>query len=258
MNPEVWGTALSVGLFFGMMVALDIGYRLAQRAVQTDPELSHEGIGVIEAAVFGLLGLLLAFSLEGGMARLDVRRQLVVDEASSIRAAYDRLDLLPEADQPEMRLLFREYLDKRLNAYAKFPDQAAAEHAMGAAEEVERQIWKRAVTASQANPNRDVGLLLLPAVNQMEHVTTERKMALHTHLPPLVFVLLISMSLLSGVLAGFAMTKRQHRSWLHLVLYAFVISVTIFILIDLEYPRTGHVQLQAVDRALVDLRDSIK
>jgi len=258
MSPELWGAALSVALFFALLVALDVGYRLAQRSATPDPALSHEGIGVIEAAVFGLLGLLLAFSLDGAMARLDVRRQLVVEEATSIRAAYDRIALLPDADQPEMRRLFREYLDKRLNAYAKFPNQAAAEEAMGAAEEVERQIWKRAVTASKNNPDRDVGLLLLPAINQMEHVTTARKMALHTHLPPLVFVLLISMALLSGVLAGFAMAKRPRRSWLHLVLFAFVIASSIFILIDLEYPRTGHVQLQAVDKVLVDLRDSIQ
>jgi len=73
-----------------------------------------------------------------------------------------------------------------------------------------------------------------------------------------VFVLLICVSLLSGVLAGFAMSKRRRRSWLHLVLYAFVVAISIFILIDLEYPRTGHVQLQAVDKALVELLDSIR
>ena len=263
MNLEHSAIAVSVGLFFGMLAALDMGYRLGERSAKAhtaiaDSALAHEGIGAIEAAVFALLGLLLAFSLDGAMSRLDVRRQLVIDEATSIRAAYDRIDVLPESDQPELRRMFREYLDARLSAYQKFPDRAAAEAGMKVAEQIEKQIWARAVAVSRSNPNRDVGLLLLPAINQMEHVTTERKIALHVHLPWLVFVLLISVALLSGVLAGFAMAKRQRRSWLHLVFYAFVVAITIFILMNLEYPRAGHVQLDAVDRALLELRESIR
>ena len=258
MSPEHWGMLTSVGLFFGMLVTLDVGYRLAQRNRAPDPTLTHEGIGAIEAAVFALLGLLLAFSLDGAMTRLDKRRQLVVDEATAIRAAYDRISVLPEAEQPAMRQMFRDYLDKRLSAYEKFPNQAAAEEAMQNAELVEKQMWQRGIAATRNDTNRDTALLFLPAINQMEHVTTERKMALHIHLPPLVFGLLIAVSLLSGLLAGFAMAKRQRRSWLHLVLYAFVVAISIFILIDLEYPRTGHVQLRAVDDALYHLRDSIR
>jgi len=157
MNPEHWGILTSIGLFFGMLVALDVGYRLAERSATADPDpsLTHEGIGAIEAAVFALLGLLLAFSLDGAMTRLDTRRQLVVDEATAIRAAYDRISVLPDAAQPEMRQLFRDYLDKRLSAYAKFPDHAAAEAAMKSAEVVERQIWARAIAATRNDTNRD-------------------------------------------------------------------------------------------------------
>ena len=69
----------------------------------------------MEAAVFALLGLLLGFSFAGGTSRLDARRQLIVQEANAIGTAYLRLNLLPSTEQPEMRRLFREYVDARLH-----------------------------------------------------------------------------------------------------------------------------------------------
>lgn len=56
------------------MVCLEIGYRVGRSSVDKHPESAHEGIGTIEAAVFGLLGLLLGFSFAGGTSRLDARR----------------------------------------------------------------------------------------------------------------------------------------------------------------------------------------
>jgi hypothetical protein len=40
------------------------------------------------------MGLLVAFTFAGASARLDVRRQLIVEETNAIGTAYLRLDLL--------------------------------------------------------------------------------------------------------------------------------------------------------------------
>jgi hypothetical protein len=52
--------------------------------------------------------------------------------------------------------------------------------------------------------------------------------------------------------------KRKIRSWLHTLLYAVVVAVTIYAVLDLEYPRFGLIRLDAADKALVELRDSIQ
>jgi hypothetical protein len=108
---------------------------LGRRSSQKNAAQAHEGIGVIEAAVFALLGLLLGFSFSGGTSRLETKRQLVVQEANAIGTAYLRLDELPVNEQPEMRRLFREYLDARLSVYEKLLDLKAVEqelaHAAG-------------------------------------------------------------------------------------------------------------------------------
>lgn len=65
MDPTQWAVAVSIGLFIAMLACLEAGFRIGYGGSKENPELSHEGIGVIEAAVFALLSLLLGFSFCG-------------------------------------------------------------------------------------------------------------------------------------------------------------------------------------------------
>lgn len=255
MNPATWAVTLSVSVFLGMVACLEVGFRIGRRTSRTSPELAHEGIGVLEAAVFALLGLLLGFSFAGSTSRLDNRRQLIVEEANAIGTAYLRLDLLTANDQPEMRRLFREYLDARLHMN-DVPSEKEREQWMARAEQIQQEIWVRAVNASRADEK--TALLLLPSVNGMIDLTTTRMVAARTHMPMLIFALLTCVALLSGVLAGYAMSKRTKRSWLHVFLYAVVVATTIYTILDLDFPRYGLIRVDAADTALRQLRGSIQ
>jgi hypothetical protein len=188
MNPASWG-GVAVTLFLGTVACLEIGFRLGTRKSQ-NPDLVHEGIGGLEAAVFALLGLLLGFSFGGGTSRLESRRQLIIQEANAIGTAYLRLDILAAGDQPEMRRSFREYLDARLRVYQKLPDLNAAEQELARAAKIQQGIWSQAVTASRrADPTQTAARLLLPALNEMIDITTSRTVALYTKIPSLIFAL---------------------------------------------------------------------
>ena len=54
------------------------------------------------------------------------------------------------------------------------------------------------------------------------------------------------------------MAKRRHRSILHIMLYATSIALTIYVVLDLEHPRLGLIRLDATDRILEQLRESIR
>ena len=43
-----------------------------------------------------------------------------------------------------------------------------------------------------------------------------------------------------------------------MLLYALVVALTIYAVLDLEYPRFGLIRLDAADKALIDLRNSIR
>jgi hypothetical protein len=251
--------AVSVSLFLLLLGCLEIGYRIGLRHAKKYSEPADDGSGAVGTAVFGLLGLLLGFAFASGMSRLESRRELVVQEANAIGTAYLRLDLLPASDQPAMRALFRDYLSTRLRVYERLPDIKGAEQELARAAQMQQVIWSRAIISSRADStNNAPRLLLLPALNEMIDITTARTVALHTHLPTLIFALLICVSLLSGLLAGYSMSKRKARSWLHILLFAGAVAITLYTVIDLDFPRVGLIRLRAADNALVQLRDSIR
>jgi hypothetical protein len=77
-------------------------------------------------------------------------------------------------------------------------------------------------------------------------------------MPPLIFGLSICVALLSGLIAGYDMAKRKSRSWFHGLVYAAVISITVFTVLDLDNPRFGLIRLSTADNALIQLRDSVR
>ncbi len=249
---------LLFGLFAAILACLEVGYRMGRNSFDRIQERTYEGTGSIEAALFALLGLLLGFSFASATSRFESRNQLIVQEANAIGTAYLRLDLLPASEQPAIRQLFRDYLDARIGAYENFVHPEAARQEFARASELQQQIWSRAVPASRADPTQESTRLLLPALNEMIDVTTSRAIALEIHLPALIFCLLIGIALLTALLGGYAMSKRQSRSWLHMLLYAAIISVTICVIFDFDNLRFGLIKVDAADKALLQLRNSIQ
>jgi hypothetical protein len=244
---------IAVALFIGLVVCLEIGFRLGARRIKTLPN-AHEGFGAIEGAVFGLFGLLLSLSFFGAASRLDARRQLIVQEANAIASAYMRVDLLPNAEQPEVRRLFREYLDERVRISEMSNEEAVLSETHKSAK-LQQAIWSRAISATKEGAPG--AALLIPAVNQMIEVASAKAIAVQTHLPELVFYFLIAAALVSGLVAGFGMARGQ-RNWVSVLAYASVVTVTMYVTIDMEYPRAGLIRIGAADLALTTLRDSIR
>jgi hypothetical protein len=248
---------VAFALFLGMLVLQEVGRRLGRRRA-AGPEGARAGAGVIEAAVFALLGLLLAFQFARAGGRLDARRQLAVQEANAIGTAYLRLDLLPADEQPPLRDLFRRYVEARLRLLEVLPDLGAAEAELAAAQQLQGKIWTRAVAACRKQPGPAPTMLLLPALNDMIDVTTSRSVAGRTHAPLLLVALLFGVALLSAVLAGYTMSAASVQPLLHMVLFAAVTALTVYVILDLEYPRVGFIRIGAAHDALRQLRQALQ
>jgi hypothetical protein len=209
----------------------------------------------MEGAVFALLGLLIAFTFSGAAARFDARRELVVEEANAIGTAYLRLDLLPADAQAALRDLFRRYLDTRLEAYAALPDLDRARAALARANALQAQIWPEALSASGRSPYPSAAVLLVPALNQMFDIATTRTATTFMHPPPVIFLMLAGIALLSAFLAGHGMAVAGRQAhWLHPLAYAFLLAVTFYVIVDLEYPRLGVIRVDTADQVLRDVR----
>lgn len=248
----------AAGLFVGMLVLLNAGRRLGTRRLAVDAEGARTGVGAIEGSVFGLMGLLISFTFYGAAARFDSRRQLVVEEANAIGTAYLRLDLLPSQAQPALREKFRQYVDSRLEVYIKVPDIDAALAELARSNIIQGEIWNEAVAACQAKSDTATTNLLITALNQMIDITTTRTMAARIHPPPIIFALLGALSLATSLLAGYGMAGGKTRNWLHELGFAAILAVTVYVILDIEYPRQGLIRVDDFDQVLRDVRQSMK
>jgi len=247
----------AAALFVGMLVCMELGRRLGKWRLSRDPK-ALEGLGAVEGAVFGLYGLLIAFTFLGAPARFDARRNLIAQETNAIGTAYLRLDLLPPDAQPRIRELFRRYLDSRLE-FTRSADLVADREIWARSVRFQEQIWSAAVAATrrpEAHP--DAGKLLIPALNEMIDITTTRLIAVRTHPPHIVYGLLFVLALVSSTLAGFGMAGRARRSWIHILSFALITVITVYAILDIEYPRIGLVRLDAYDSVMADLRAAMK
>jgi hypothetical protein len=246
-------------LFVGMLILLNVGRRIGDRHLASDSKGARTGTGTIEAAVFALLGLLIAFTFSGAVSRFDHRRHLIVEEANAIGTAYLRLDLLPAGAQPTLREEFRKYVAYRLEVFRKLPDAQAANTQLSNVKKLQEKIWSQTVAASQAQgASPTAPMLLLPALNQMIDITTTRTMALQLHPPLIIFGMLFLVALASALLAGYAMAGGKDRKWLHVFGFALVIALTVYVILDIEFPRHGLIRVDAFDQALTDLLKSMK
>jgi hypothetical protein len=259
MEPPISPLLFSVLLLGCMLLLLEVGRRLGIRRRSKESEGERGSLGTIEGAVFALFGLVVAFTFSGAASRFNEKRMLIAEEANRIETAYLRLRLLPQQAQPELQELFRHYVDSRLETYRKLPNMEAAEREMANSKNLQEDIWTKAIAASALpNCHPDAAKLLLPALNSMIDITTTRKMALRTHPPNIIYILLFSLGLICSLLAGYRMAVGQHRSWLHILSFAVITVIIVYVIIDVEYPRAGLIRLQGFDQLLIDVRQNMK
>lgn len=252
-------TAISaLGLFIGLLLCMELGRRLGLASIKKDPDAAHKGIGAIEGAVFAILGLLIAFTFSGAATRFEERRHLIGQEANAIGTAYLRISILPEEAQQELRQLFRSYVDMRVLAYHSMENQAETRALLTKQAALQDKIWVMSVSACRRqHAPANAAMLMLPALNEMIDITTTREVATQNHPPTIIFIMLGGLSLFSALLAGYGMSCRG-RSWLHVITYAAIISITFFVILDLEYPRRGLIRIDSADRVLIELRQNMK
>lgn len=258
MNFTWIALLLTLALFAGMVACFETGRRVGVHRLAKDADLA-KGAGAAEGAVFALMGLLLAFTFSGAASRFEERKWFINTEANAIGTAYLRLDLLPDETQAPLRDLFRRYVDLRVSAYRNAQNQDEVIAALAKCSAMQTEIWKQSMAAMRLpGASSQATMLLTPALNDMFDITATRLMATRNHPPAVIFALLAVLALLSALLVGYGTSANKRRSWFHHITFALVISLSFYVILDLEYPRLGLIKVDSADQALLDVGASMR
>ena len=139
----------------------------------------------------------------------------------------------------------------------RVPDREGVQVELAKSAKLQGEIWVLAVSSSRETGTAQAPMLFLPALNAMFDITTTRTEAAELHPPLMIFAMLGALTLACSLFAGYDMAIRRRLNVLHSAAFAVVLSVTAYVIVDLEYPRLGLIQVSDSDQALVDLRRSM-
>jgi len=244
-------------LFPLTLIFMEVGRRFGRRRLSEDPEGARAGASAVEGAVFALFGLLIAFTVTGAASRYEARRDLIVQHTNAIGTAWLRLDMLAAEIQPALRKDFRLYVDGIIKVHQQAGDKTV-EQMMTHLGKLQDEIWKLAETAVSRDSRPQVATLVLPALNEMFDLAASRYAAARFHVSQVILGFLIFLSMLASLLAGYAMGSAKIRNWLHMILFALLISLTLYVIFDFEYPRRGIIRLDVADQIYIELRRTMQ
>lgn len=253
--PNAWTVATF--LLAAVLVLLEVGRRFGLHQRKAEPGGEKPGTGAVEGAVFAMLGLLVAFTFAGAADRFETRRQLIVDEANALGTAWMRVDLVGEdTAKNDLRANLQQYADARIDEFRRGPQSEEGRRALEVATGLQTKLWAVATRAASATPG--LAAVLCPPLNDLFDLSTKREAAMRTHAPFVIHLMLWVLAGFASLFAGHAAGAGTQRPWLHWLGFAFVVATTVFVVLDLEYPRHGLLRIDAWDQLLVDARAAMK
>jgi len=197
-----------------------------------------EPFGVLQGALLGVVGLLLAFGLSLAVSRYEDRRANIVSEANAIGTTYLRAQTLPEPIRSRSLDLLVRYTRTAVRLSDEVPGSDGADDARAQEGRIERRLWALAGESLDAAPTASAPRLYVETLNEMIDGETVRVAALSNRVPTAVLVLeVLGSALALGLLAAYLAIVG--RGVLAVTLAAALVAFLLLVTADLDRPTRG-------------------
>jgi hypothetical protein len=255
---------IAAAFFVSSLFLLNYGRHLGLRYLKQDMGIMA-GLTTVEGAIFALIGLLLAFTISGALQRFDDRRQLVIQEANAATTAHDRLGLFAGDVGRDLQNKLEDYLQARIDLYRMPHDYSLMKRTEYFSKQQEdkilslkKRLWNAAIGACPRSNFHPACAQALPTLANLFEVARLRLGAAEKHPPQVIYVMLFGLGLGGSLLAGFGMAAARSRSWVHMLIFATTLTVTLYALTDMEYPRLGLIRIDNFDHFLVEAQQQMQ
>ena len=103
-------------------------------------------------------------------------------------------------------------------------------------------------------PGNLVAARILDSISTMIDAADSQHQAQYMHPPSAIVSFLFILTLIGALLAGYVMGIETRRDWFLAVLYAVLMSYSFAIILDLDYPRVGMINLDQSEQTLLVIR----
>jgi len=243
--------ALIFAIVFGTtLLGVLVGRRLRHLS-----ESLRESFAVLQAALLGVVGLLLAFGLSLAVDRYENRRAAVVTDATTIGTTYLRAQTLGEPMRSDSLDRLIAYTDTAIRLTDSVPGGPEAQDAVADGQALQRELWGLAGRALDEAPNASAPRLYVESLNEMIDQQAVRIAGTSNRVPTAVMVLeILGAALALGLLAAYLAILG--RGVFAVFVAAALVSFLLLVTFDLDRPHRGLIQVP--DSPLVALRESME
>ncbi|HEX6952469.1 MAG TPA: hypothetical protein VF124_06725 [Gaiellaceae bacterium] len=246
-----WALALLLVALIG--AATIVGFVLG-RYLRKHQEALREPFGVLQGALLGVVGLILAFGLTLAIGRYEDRRAATVTEANAIGTSYLRAQLIAEPARSRSLRLFRRYVDLAIRVSKEVPGSPGMRRTTAAEGVFQRRLWRLAGESIDAAPNASAPRLYVDSLNTTFDAQLSRLSSLTNRVPSSVLVLeVVGAAIAIGLLALHIAVLG--RGLVAMIAAAALITLLLLVTFDLDRPTRGLIQVP--DTPLVATRASM-
>jgi hypothetical protein len=217
----------------GALVGIAVG-----RYLRRHSEMLKEPVGVLQAALLGLVGLLLAFGLSLAVGRHQDRRAAVVSEANAIGTAFLRAQTLAEPERSRSLAVFPRYTDLVIRLSSEVPESRGERRTVAAEDVLQRQLWRLAGQSLVAAPLASAPRLYVDSLNSMIDQQTVRISSRDNRVPGAVLALEVFAAAAALGLLGMYLSLLG-RGIAPIVFAAILVTLLLLVTFDLDRPTRG-------------------
>ena len=245
---------LALILFTIVLGATAIGL-FAGRRFRHHSDTLRDPFSALQAALLGLVGLILAFGLALAVGRYESRRAAVVDQANAIGTTYLRAQTLMEPVRSESLDLLVRYTDVSIRVADAVPGSAEFERAIADGDELLRELWGLGGQALDRAPTDSAPRLYIETLNETIDMQTVRVAGLGNRVPSPVLAVEVVGAAVGLALLAFYLAL-VGRGVLTVVLAAALVTMLLLVTFDLDRPTRGLIDVP--DTPLTNLRASME
>jgi hypothetical protein len=236
-----WELGLLVFCVVGGASALGV---VAGRYLRAHSDRYREPIGVLQGALLGVVGLILAFGLSLAVGRYQDRRADVVTDANTIGTAYLRAQTIAEPQRTQSLTLLRTYNDLAIRVTYEIPGSDAIRATSAQQGRLQQRLWRLAGESLNVHSRDSAPRLYVDSLNDMIDQQTVRISGLNNRVPDAVLWLeLLGAALALGLLALYLSVLG--KGLVPIAGAAVVVSFLVLVTFDLDRPTRGLIQVPA-------------
>ncbi len=223
--------------FLVVIISILIGRHWGKIAIMKSDGIATQQIGSVVGAIFALLAFLMAFTFQIAANRFDSRKDLLLEEVTTIRTTYLRAGLVPEPICSDSKKLLVEYVDLRIELSY---DRTKLAGMMSSSQNILDSLWSFALKLAAEDRSSEAYALYTTSVNELVDNYNQRiTMTFEYRIPPVVMWILFFITCFAMLTLGYQLGVSGKGGFKVNILLAIVFALVMFLILALDHPETG-------------------